>query len=86
MDAARLRALIEAGLPGSRVEVAGEDGVHFQARVVSEAFRGKLPLARHRMVYAALGERLGGEIHALSLSTLTPEEAGTRDSGLGTRE
>ena len=42
----------------------------------SEAFRGKLPLARHRLVYATLGELMGGEIHALALKTLTPEEAG----------
>ena len=38
-------------------------------------FAGKLPLARHRMVYATLGDRMGGEIHALSLKTLTPDEA-----------
>ncbi|GIX35476.1 MAG: BolA family transcriptional regulator [Lysobacteraceae bacterium] len=70
-----LRQLIEAGLPGAEVTVQGEDGVHFEARVVWAGFAGKLPLARHRMVYATLGERMGGEIHALSLKTLTPEEA-----------
>ncbi|MFT4198424.1 MAG: BolA/IbaG family iron-sulfur metabolism protein [Pseudoxanthomonas sp.] len=86
MDAATLRELIQAGLPGARVQVEGDDGVHFEARVVSEAFRGKLPLARHRMVYATLGERMGGAIHALQLQTLTPEEAGTRDPGPGTRK
>ena len=75
MNADRIRTLIEAGMPGARVEVQGEDGVHFEAQVVSEAFRGKLPLARHRMVYATLGDLMGGEIHALSLRTLTPEEA-----------
>jgi acid stress-induced BolA-like protein IbaG/YrbA len=80
MNADRIRALIEAGLPDARVEVQGEDGVHFEAWVVSEAFRGKLPLARHRMVYATLGELMGGEIHALALRTQTPEEAGVRDS------
>ena len=74
MDADLVRQLIEAGLAGARVTVRGEDGVHFEADVVSEAFRGKLPLARHRMVYATLGERMGGEIHALSLRTLTPDE------------
>lgn len=76
MHAATIRELIEAGLPGSRADVVGDDGVHFEAVVVCEAFRGKLPLARHRMVYATLGERMGGEIHALSLRTLTPDEAG----------
>ena len=79
MDAEQIRSLIEQGLPGARAEVQGEDGVHFEARVVSAGFAGKLPLARHRMVYATLGERMGGEIHALALKTLTPEEAGLAD-------
>ena len=77
VDAAVVRQLIEAGLPGARVAVSGADGVHFEAEIVSDAFRGKLPLARHRMVYATLGERMGGAIHALSLRTLTPEENGS---------
>jgi len=75
MNADTIRQLIEAGLPGSRAEVQGEDGVHFEATVVCAAFAGKLPLARHRMVYATLGEKMGGEIHALQLRTLTPGEA-----------
>jgi acid stress-induced BolA-like protein IbaG/YrbA len=70
-----IQRLIEQGLPGARAEVHGDDGVHFEATVVCAAFAGKLPLARHRMVYATLGERMGGEIHALSLKTLTPDEA-----------
>jgi acid stress-induced BolA-like protein IbaG/YrbA len=76
LDAETIRKLIEAGLPGARVQVQGDDGVHFEATVVSEAFAGKLPLARHRMVYATLGELMGGAIHALALTTLTPEQAG----------
>lgn len=75
MDADKIRELIEAGLPGARAQVQGDDGVHFEAVVVCDSFRGKLPLARHRMVYATLGARMGGEIHALALRTLTPEEA-----------
>ena len=75
MNADTIRTLIESGLPGARAEVLGEDGVHFEAVVVCAAFAGKLPLARHRMVYATLGEKMGGEIHALQLRTLTPEEA-----------
>ena len=75
MDAAAIAELIESGLPGARVSVHGEDGVHFEAEVIAEAFRGKLPLARHRMVYATLGDRMGGAIHALALRTLTPEES-----------
>lgn len=77
MDAQTIQELIERGLPGARVQVQGEDGVHFEAVVVSEQFRGKLPLARHRMVYATLGDRIQtGEIHALALTTLTPDQAG----------
>ena len=75
MNADTIRQLIESGLPGARAEVRGDDGVHFDGVVVSADFEGKLPLARHRMVYATLGERMGGEIHALSLRTLTPAEA-----------
>jgi acid stress-induced BolA-like protein IbaG/YrbA len=70
-----IQQLIETGLPGAQARVQGDDGVHFEATVVAEAFRGKLPLARHRLVYATLGDRMGGEIHALALRTLTPEEA-----------
>jgi acid stress-induced BolA-like protein IbaG/YrbA len=76
MNADLIRQLIETGLPGARAEVRGEDGVHFEATVICPAFAGKLPLARHRMVYATLGDRMGSEIHALQLRTLTPEEAG----------
>ena len=74
VNADTIRTLIEQGLPGARADVHGEDGVHFEAIVVSDAFRGKLPLARHRLVYATLGDRMGGEIHALALKTMTPEE------------
>ena len=76
MDTETIKNLIERGLPGARASVSGADGVHFEATVVSAAFAGKLPLARHRMVYATLGDLMGGAIHALSLRTLTPEEAG----------
>ena len=75
MDAEIIQKLIETGLPGAEVQVYGDDGVHFEATVVSEAFRGKSPLARHRLVYATLGELMGGAIHALALKkTVTPEE------------
>ena len=74
MNADTIRQLIENGLPGANARVTGDDGVHFEATVVSEAFRGKLPLARHRLVYATLGERMGGEILALALKTVAPDE------------
>lgn len=75
MNVDAIRALIEAGLPEATARVTSGDGVHFEAVVVSPAFAGKLPLARHRMVYATLGERMGGEIHALQIRALTPAEA-----------
>ncbi len=65
---------IEAGLACERVEVRG-DGQHFQALVVSSAFAGKTRVQRHQLVYGALGSRMRAEIHALSMQTLTPEEA-----------
>ncbi len=81
MNAQDIQDLIERGLPGAQVRVEGPDGVHFEATVVSEAFHGKLPLARHRLVYATLGERMGGEIHALALKTLTPDEHASQQRG-----
>ncbi len=75
MDSQTIKNLIEQGLPGARAEVNGADGVHFEAVVVSADFAGKLPLARHRMVYATLGDLMGGAIHALALKTVTPDEA-----------
>lgn len=75
MSPEMIAQMIQAGLPGAHVEVYGDDGVHFEALVIHEAFQGKLPLARHRMVYACLGDKMGGEIHALALKTLTPTEA-----------
>jgi acid stress-induced BolA-like protein IbaG/YrbA len=78
MDPASIQALIENGLVDSQAEVSGADGVHFEATVVSSQFVGKLPLARHRLVYATLGDLMGGAIHALALKTLTPEEAAAR--------
>jgi acid stress-induced BolA-like protein IbaG/YrbA len=80
MDTRTIQTLIEQGLPGAHAQVQGADGVHFEATVVCAAFVGKPPLARHRMVYATLGERMGGEIHALSLKTLTPDEASQNKS------
>lgn len=75
MDTSTIENLIRQGLPDAQVQVHGPDGVHFEALVVCPAFAGKLPLARHRMVYATLGDLMGGAIHALSLRTLTPDEA-----------
>jgi acid stress-induced BolA-like protein IbaG/YrbA len=68
-----IKAGIEAALACEHVEVIG-DGQHFQAVVVSSEFAGRNRVQRHQLVYAALGERMREEIHALSMRTLTPEE------------
>lgn len=64
---------IAAGLDCTHLEVEG-DGHHFNAVIVSSAFAGKRMIQRHQLVYAALGDRMRQEIHALSMKTLTPEE------------
>jgi acid stress-induced BolA-like protein IbaG/YrbA len=71
MQASELQALIIAGLPDAEVIVKGE-GDHFEAVVVSPQFVGCSVVQQHRLVYATLGDRMGGEIHALALRTLTP--------------
>ena len=74
MDSATIEQMIRAGMPGAEVLVSGDDGVHFEAVVVSPEFIGKSTLQRHRLVYATLGNLMGNEIHALGLKTLAPEE------------
>ena len=71
-----IEALILAGMPGSTARVSSDDNTHFEAVVVSTEFAGKRPLQRHQMIYATLGEKMGGEIHALSIQALTPDEQG----------
>jgi acid stress-induced BolA-like protein IbaG/YrbA len=68
-----VKAGIQAGLACEHLEVAG-DGQHFQALIVSREFEGRSRVQRHQLVYAALGERMREEIHALSMKTLTPQE------------
>jgi acid stress-induced BolA-like protein IbaG/YrbA len=70
---AEVRRYIEQGLACETLEVDG-DGRHFQALIVSAAFEGKSRVQRHQLVYAALGERMREEVHALSMKTLTPAE------------
>jgi acid stress-induced BolA-like protein IbaG/YrbA len=68
-----VKQYIAAGLACEHLAVEG-DGQHFFATIVSEAFDGKRPIQRHQLVYAALGDRMKAEIHALSMKTLTPDE------------
>lgn len=68
-----IKTYIANGLACTHLEVEG-DGQHFTALIVSPAFAGKRLIQRHQLVYAALGDRMKAEIHALSMKTLTPEE------------
>ncbi len=74
MNAEQVRSQIQAGLPGSQADVRTPDNTHFEAVVIAEQFAGKRALQRHQLVYATLGEAVGREIHALSLTVHTPEE------------
>ena len=69
----QVRDFISAGLPCEHLEVEG-DGRHFFATIVSAAFEGLPRVRRHQRVYAALGDRMREQIHALSMKTLTPTE------------
>ena len=73
VDPQTVKSYIEQGLECMHVEVVG-DGHHFEAVIVSPAFRGKSRVGQHQLVYRALGDRMREEIHALSMTTLTPED------------
>ena len=75
-----IRQSIEAGLECRHVEVAG-DGQHWEAMIVSPAFEGLSLIKRHQLVYAALGDRMREEVHALSMQTLTPAQWDARRHG-----
>jgi stress-induced morphogen len=80
MSAGEIETLIKAALPDARVTVedlAG-DGDHYAASVVSESFRGRSRIQQHQMVFAALGGRMGGQLHALALQTSAPDQETTR--------
>jgi len=77
MNPEQIAQLIRAALPEAQVRVESDDNTHFAAHVVSREFIGKRSIARHQLIYKALGERMGREIHALSIEALTPEENGT---------
>jgi acid stress-induced BolA-like protein IbaG/YrbA len=77
-DRKSIEEAIRGAIDCSHVDVRGEDGVHFEALIVSPAFAGVNRVRRHQMVYAALGDRMREEIHALSMHTLSPEEWASR--------
>jgi stress-induced morphogen len=71
-------AKIQAAIPDAEVQMRDLTGTqdHWEATVISQAFAGKSPIQRHRMVFDALAEEMKGPIHALSLKAWTPEQAG----------
>jgi stress-induced morphogen len=76
MQAGEIERLIKAALPDAAVEIrdlAG-DGDHYEATVISPAFRGKSRVQQHQIVYKALQGRMGGELHALALTTAAPQD------------
>lgn len=81
IQASDIQRMIEQGLPGATVRVAGDDGQHFEALVVAAEFAGKSLVQQHQLVYRALGNAMRGTIHALSLRTLTPEQAAAQGVG-----
>ena len=79
MSATDIERFIKEALPDAQVtirDLAG-DGDHYAANVVSAAFKGKSRVQQHQMVYAALKGKMGGDLHALALTTATPEDAPT---------
>jgi stress-induced morphogen len=75
MAASEIEAMIKAALPDAEVVMTPlvDDGDHWKAHVTSAAFVGKPRVAQHKMVYDALGGRMGGVLHALQLSTAVPK-------------
>ena len=74
LTAENVKNYIESSLPCEHVQVEGDDGHHFHARIVSAEFTGKNMVQQHQLVYKSLGDRMKQEIHALSMKTLTPEQ------------
>ena len=74
MPAEQITALIKEAIPDAVVEIEAlvDDNDHWLARVTSAEFAGKSRVAQHKMVFAALGGRMGGELHALQLHTAVP--------------
>lgn len=80
MTPGQIQEMLEANLPDCKATVLSDDNTHFEAIVICNGFAGKRSLQRHQMVYAALGDKIGGEIHALSIQALTPEESTDAES------
>jgi acid stress-induced BolA-like protein IbaG/YrbA len=81
VEARSIEESIRAGLPCTHLAVRG-DGAHFEAVIVSPRFEGLTRVRQHQLVYAALGERMRSEIHALSMQTYSPQEWERREGGM----
>ena len=81
VTADQIKQYIQNNLPCEYVRVDGDDGQHFEAVIVSAEFNGKRMVQQHQLVYKALGDRMGGEIHALAMKTFTPEEWRSKQAG-----
>jgi acid stress-induced BolA-like protein IbaG/YrbA len=74
MNPLEIEKLIQGGLPGAEVRVMSDDNTHYAALVISDAFEGKRPLARHQLIYQCLGDLMGNDIHAMSIRAHTSAE------------
>lgn len=81
MTPQEIKSLIEAGIEGSEAIVEGDDGAHFEAVVISDAFEGLSLVKKHQLVYKTLGDKMKAEIHALSIRPMTRAEW-DKNSGL----
>lgn len=82
-QASEIKRLVSQGLDCDFVEIQGDDGVHFTGIVVSAEFQGKPRVRQHQIVYATLGALMGHEIHALQLTTYTPDQWSSARHELG---
>jgi len=78
MTPEQIQNLIEINLPDSSATVVSDDNTHFEATVISSTFEGKRLIQRHQLVYGAIGDSVGVDIHALSIQALTPDEWAAR--------
>ena len=77
-DRRSIEEAIRGAIECAHLDVRGDDGVHFEALIVSPAFAGLARVRRHQLVYAALGDRMREEFHALSIHTRSPEDLAAR--------
>ena len=80
MTPEQVAELIRSGLPDAEIHVESDDNRHFAARIIAREFAGLRSVARHQLIYRALGEPMGREIHALAIDALSPQEWAARSA------